>query len=330
MQSFDLIGVGAPIVDSLARVPDSFLDKAGGAKGGMELIDSETMSALMGGINSALVEAPGGSAGNTVQAASRLGLRSTFLGKLGNNKDADFYRDNFRKMGVDVSRFKTGGLPNARCLSLVTPDSQRTMRTDLGASKTLSPDEITEADFAGCRHAHLEGYLLFNKELTLQLLRSATKAGCTISLDLGSFEVVRASRDILEEILRGYVTVVFSNEDEAAAFTGLKDGYEAMANRLGTLCPVSVVKLGKEGALVHDKSGLTWIDPVTVDKAIDTTGAGDLWAAGFLYGWLRGKPLMECGRYGSILGAEVVQIMGAGIPDEQWPGILSKIQNSKS
>ena len=328
MHSFDLIGVGAPIVDSLAQVEDAYLSNVGGAKGGMELIESAKMSALIADLGKSVVEAPGGSAGNTIQGVARLGLRTTFLGKLGNNAAAGFYRDQLAGMGVDTSRFKSAPLPNARCLSLVTPDSQRTMRTDLGASVTLAPSEISEKDFAGCRHAHLEGYLLFNRELTLQLLRSAKQAGCSISLDLGSFEVVRAARDILEEILRDYVTIVFSNEDEAAAYTDLKSDHTAMATALAKLCPVAVVKLGKDGALVHDGKNITRINPVRVERPVDTTGAGDLWASGFLYGWLQNKALALCGQYGSILGAEVVQIMGATMPEKTWSRIRGCILNS--
>ncbi len=317
--TFDLIGVGSPVVDSLAQVSEAFVASIPGDKGGMELVDSQTIGELMAKVDAALTEAPGGSAGNTAVAVAHLGLPTTFLGKLGNDAGGEFYKDRFLALGGDASRFKIGEVPNGRCLSLVTPDSERTMRTDLGAAMTLSPDEISVEDFKGCRHAHIEGYILFNRDLMFKVLNSAKAAGCTISIDLASFEVVGATKDILADILTEYVDVVFANEEEAGALFDSKD-YEKMVADLAGMCEVAVVKLGKAGSLIQQGDKLERIAPNVV-QAVDTTGAGDLWASGFLYGWLRGRPLAECGRNGSILGAEIVQVMGAAIPQERWPEI---------
>lgn len=326
-RTIDLIGVGSPILDILAQVEDDFLmEHVSGAKGGMELVDSMAMGQMIGKIAGPLVQAPGGSAANSVVGAQRLGLRTSFLGKVGNDATAAFYEQGFQSLGTDVRRFKRAEVSNARCLSLVTPDSQRTMRTDLGAAMTMQPEEISPDDFEGCRHAHIEGYQLFNPALMQKILASAKAAGCTISLDLASFEVVRASGDSLKAILKNDVTVVFANEDEGEAFTGLKDDYEGMARALGELCEIAVVKMGKDGAWIANKGGLIRVQPVRVEHAVDTTGAGDLWAGGFLYGWLRGLPLEECGRIGSLLGSEVVQVMGAAIPEERWEVIRQMLK----
>jgi sugar/nucleoside kinase (ribokinase family) len=319
--AFDLIGVGSPIIDTLIPIEEAFLEKVGGAKGGMELIDAARALEILALVSDPVTDAPGGSAGNTTIGVARLGLKTTFLGKLGNDPMGGVYRTAFGEAGGDGSRFKTGRVPNARCLSLVTPDSQRTMRTDLGAAMGLAPDEITADDFKGCRHAHIEGYLLFNRALLMKVLESAKAAGCTISLDLASFEVVRAAADILPSILKDYVTIVFANEDEAGAFTGMGSDYEGMARHLAGLCRIAVVKMGKEGSLIASGGNVLRVKPVWVEKAVDTTGAGDLWAAGFLYGWLKGHELDACGRYGSVLGAEVVQVMGASIPPARWSEI---------
>ncbi|MDP0495164.1 MAG: adenosine kinase [Verrucomicrobiota bacterium JB024] len=318
--TFDLIGVGSPIVDSLAQVTEAFVSSIPGDKGGMELVDAATMGELMAKVEAPLTEAPGGSAGNTAVAVAHLGLPTTFLGKIGTDAGGEFYRDRFMELGGDGSRFKVCEVPNGRCLSLVTPDSERTMRTDLGAAMTLSPDEISAEDFAGCRHAHIEGYILFNRDLMFKVLNSAKAAGCTVSLDLASFEVVGATKDILPDILGEYVDLVFANEGEASAMFGGSD-YAGMAAQLAELCDVAVVKLGKAGSLIQQGKKLEKISPVLVNQAVDTTGAGDLWAAGFLYGWLRGRPLATCGHYGSVLGAEVVQVMGAAIPHARWAAI---------
>lgn len=318
---FACIGVGAPIMDSLARVSESFVAALGGSKGGMEYFDAARMESVLQELAGQVTEVPGGSAANTTQALAQLGLPVTFLGKIGNDSTSGFYLENFRQSGGNTSKFKKGELPNARCLSLVTPDSERTMRTHLGAAITLSATEISKADFEDCRHAHLEGYLLFNPELAVHILECARQAGCSISLDLASFEVVHAAKDSLKELLKKYVDIVFSNEDEAKAFTGKEDNYPAMALELGNYCELAVVKIGKEGSHIAHKGTLVDIRPVTIEKALDTTGAGDAWAAGFLYGWLTGRSLSESGQLGSRLGAEVVQVLGPRIPSGRWAPI---------
>ncbi|MFQ3670003.1 MAG: adenosine kinase [Verrucomicrobiia bacterium] len=321
---YDLIGVGSPIVDSLAHVPESFIAESGGEKGGMVMVDGAGMVDLVARLPEPPVEAPGGSAGNTVVSAARLGLRASFLGKLGGDDAARFYQDSFLRAGIDVSRFKHSRLPNARCLSLITPDSERTMRTFLGAAMEFGPDEVSEADFSGCRHAHIEGYVLFNEGLARKVLNSAKAAGCTVSLDLASFEVVRATRAVLTDLLREAVDVVFANEDEARAFCGEGQSFEAMARDLATLCRVAAVKMGKDGALIAEGETVVPVEPRPAPRVQDTTGAGDLWAGGFLAGWLRGLPLPTCGKLGSILGAEVVQVLGANLPARQWDLVVEE------
>jgi len=323
--SMQLVGVGSPVVDLLAQVSEAHLASVGGEKGGMELIDTVSMERMVESLPELPEIAPGGSAGNTAFATARLGLKSTFVGKVGDDELGMLYRKRFEEQGGDVSRFKVGNIANGRCLSLITPDSERTMRTDLGAAITLSPDEISTDDFVGCQHAHIEGYMLFNRDLMYKVLDSAKAAGCTISVDLASFEVVGATKDILPEILEKYIDIVFANEEEANAYTDLGDDYEGMAKQLGKTCKIAAVKLGKSGSLVHHDGTITRIEPLVVANAIDTTAAGDFWAAGFLYGWLNGKDIATCGRYGSILGGEVVQIIGSMLSDQQWDKIKLEV-----
>jgi sugar/nucleoside kinase (ribokinase family) len=320
--SFELVGVGNPIIDVLARVPESFLQTVGGEKGGMVLTDAKTLGKWMAQLPEPFTEAPGGSAGNTIFAAARLGLKTTFIGKTGNDSGGTFYRERLEALGGDASRFKDGTVPNGRCLSLITPDSQRTLRTDLGAAATLTPEEVTPADFIGCRHAHIEGYLLFNPDLMMAVLKSAKEANCTISVDLASFEVVEASRDLLKDILRDYVDLVFANEDEAAAFLGKRLPEGDMAVELAAFCDLAVVKAGAQGAWLARGTEALHSPAIPNVKAIDTTGAGDYWAAGFLAGWLRGKPLETCSSWGARLGAEIVKVIGAELPDSTWEAIL--------
>jgi len=325
--AIQLVGVGSPVVDLLAKVSEAHIASIDGEKGGMELVDTNTIENMVNSLPETPAIVPGGSAGNTAFAAARLGLKSTFIGKVGHDELGKLYRDRFAETGGDVSRFKVGNVANGRCLSMITPDSERTMRTDLGAAMTLAPDEISTADFAGCQHAHIEGYMLFNRNLMYKVLDSAKAAGCSISVDLASFEVVGATKDVLPEILDKYIDIVFANEEEANAYTGLGDDYEGMAKQLGETSSVAAVKLGKSGSLIHHHGETTRIAPIIAQNAIDTTAAGDFWAAGFLYGWLNGKDIATSGKFGSILGAEVVQTIGSTLSDKQWDKIKLEVRS---
>ncbi len=323
--AFDLIGVGSPIMDLLASVPESFLANVPGEKGGMVLVDSAEMARLVRLLPAPPASSTGGSSANATFNAARLGLRATFLGKLGNDDLARIYRQCFESAGVDGRRFKTGTVPNARCLALVTPDAQRTMRTDLGAAMTLSPTEISPADFAGCRHAHIEGYLVFNQALADAVLNSARAAGCTVSLDLSSFEVVAASRAWLFQQFGHGLDIVFANEDEIRAlFEDQTSSYADLARRLATFGVLAAVKVGKDGAWLARRAELHHIAPVVVPDVIDTNGAGDSWAAGFLTGYLLGWPLPTCGALASLIGAETVRHLGPIIPNAAWQEFLPR------
>lgn len=313
-----VIGVGSPVVDMVAQVPEDFLSGVGGAKGGMELVDADILTRLQNTLPSSAVHAPGGSAGNTAFAMARLGIPSRFLGMVGADGHGTFYRRTFERLGGCARSIRIhGDLPTARCLSLVTPDGERTMRTHLGAAAALDTSAISVDDFRGYSHAHVEGYLLFNPDLMRRVLQAAKQAGCRISVDLASFEVVDAARDILPELLDDYVDIVFANEEEAEAFAGSDDPAQCL-EALHAHCAMVAVKRGADGALLRN-GGATWAVPaLAVENAVDTTGAGDLWAAGFLYGLLNGRGLADCGRLGALLGAAVVTRQGAALPETEW------------
>ena len=323
---FTIIGVGSPIVDAIAQVKNSFIEQIDGDKGGMVLVDDAGIHALLDTLPEQPVKAPGGSAGNTLFTLARMGCQTSFLGKTGNCSEGEFYRQQFAELGGDCARFKIGDVPNGQCVSLVTPDGERTMRTNLGAAMTLAPEEISAADFAGCNHAHIEGYLLFNEALMMRVLESAKEAGCSISLDLASFEVVNATSEILPEILLNYVDIVFANEEEAEAFTGIADDYPAMAKKLAEYCDTVAVKVGAHGSYIAHAGTITKIEPMHAAKVVDTTGAGDLWAAGFLHGWSQQHSLFQAAKAGSILGAAVVQVQGSVLPPHVWDDVMSAIQ----
>jgi sugar/nucleoside kinase (ribokinase family) len=328
---FELAGVGSPIMDIVAQVPDSFLANVSGEKGGMVLVDDAEMSRILALLDSPPAASTGGSAANATFNAARLGLKATFVGKLGNDRLAQTYVERFGAAGVDVSRFKRGTVANARCLALVTPDAQRTMRTNLGAAMTLSPAEISPADFLGARHAHIEGYLVFNQELCEKVLGSARAAGCTISLDLSSFEVVNAARQWMFKQFGHGIDVVFANEDEIRAlYPGSTGGFDALARELASQGVIAAVKMGRDGAWISKGAQIHRIAPVPAPDVVDTNGAGDAWAAGFLYGYLRGLPLDRCGAIASAMGSETVRHLGPLIPDPAWPAAKARVLREAS
>ncbi|HRR27790.1 MAG TPA: adenosine kinase [Victivallales bacterium] len=320
-----VIGVGSPILDIIVSEDDDFIEKkAGGGKGGSVMISAAEFNKILDLIKTDKKIAPGGSAANTIFGLTKLGVQTEFLGAVGEDDEGKFYCERYKKMGGNPLKIRVKkDFPTGRCLCMISPDSQRTMRTDLGAAISLSADEVNECDFEGLSHLHVEGYMLFNDALSLKILRLAKNCGLRISLDLSSFEVVRAFKNLCE-ILSDYVDIVFANEDEAAEFTNGKKPEEAL-NKLSELCEIAVVKLGKEGAIIRSKKDFCKV-PAKIVDAVDTTGAGDMWATGFLYGIFKGKSLYEAGTYGAIVSSEVVKIFGADISEKQWRKIIKTIK----
>lgn len=320
----NILGVGSPIIDMHTFVDDNFITTLSGDKGGMELVDASAIDGLLNNIKEKPVKKLGGAAANTIFALSRLDVPTSFLGMIGEDKDAEFYRNKYAEIGGNANYFKTTKeAPTARCLNLITPDSERTMRTDLGAAAHLKPELITGEDFKEADHVHLEGYLLFNRDLILQVLKTAKQQNCTVSFDLGSFEVVKAGMDFLPSLLENYVDLIFANEEEAEAYCKHTD-YKKAAKELGDLCDVAAVKLGKEGSVIASNGELHEVSAIKVDKPVDTTGAGDYWAAGFLFGCQNGDSLEQCAKFGGELGGEVVKHVGSGLSDEAWNNIKEK------
>jgi sugar/nucleoside kinase (ribokinase family) len=318
-QVHELIGVGSPLVDLVVSVEEAFLHThVQGAKGGMHLVDAEVIAAIVadGGIQP--VMAAGGAASNTAVGAANLGIRSAFIGSCGADDYAQFYRDALKAQGCHPQLVEHPELPTGRALSMVTPDAERTMRTCLGAAAALDPAYFTPALFRGVKVVMLEGYTLFNRDLTRAVARAAKEADCELALDLASLEVVSANREVILELLDGFVDLVFANQDEAKAWNPA--GPEAALEDLAHHVPVAVVKLGKDGALIQSRGQRIHVAAEQVE-AIDTTGAGDSWAAGYLSGHLRGLPVAQCGKLGALAGAAVVQVMGAQIPRERWLSI---------
>ena len=233
---------------------------------------------------------------------------------------AGLFEKDLKKNNVQPHLFKSAS-PTGRVLSIITPDAQRSMFTFLGASSEMTTAEIAGSHFADVVIVHLEGYLLFNTDLVYAALRRAKEVGARVSLDLASYTVVEDSRNVLDEIVDEFVDILIANEDEALAFTGHSDEQKAIAS-LSQRADIAVLKVGERGSYVSDKKNIIRIEPMTgPGPVVDTTGAGDLWASGFLYGLANGYPLDRCGQIGSACGYEVCQVVGADIPAEGWERI---------
>jgi sugar/nucleoside kinase (ribokinase family) len=324
-----VLGCGSPIIDILINVEDEFLKNVDGDKGGMVLTDISVINSILDKTDAKKEVVPGGAAANTIMTLTKLGIKTGFLGKLGKDDQGEFYKNVYTRAGGDEKCFKfNSDVRTATCLSIVTPDSERTMRTYLGAAATISPEEISIEDFEGYTHLNIEGYMLHNRAVILKVLKLAKEASLSVALDLGSFEIVRDNMDILPELLEKYVDIIFCNEDESKQYTNSNDP-EAIFDVLDNVCEVIALKLGKEGSVIKAGDFKVRI-PANIVEAVDTTGAGDIWQAGFLYGYiaskkLSGKLLEKAGGFASILGSEVVQVMGASIPEHRWNDIKSKL-----
>ncbi|RJQ68965.1 MAG: adenosine kinase [Desulfobacteraceae bacterium] len=314
-------GVGSALIDILAREEDAFLQRVGAIKGGMTYVDKTFIDQTLGMMSAAPQVVPGGSACNTVVGIGRLGGKARFVGKCGRGPMGRLFRTDLEKQGVESLLF-TSDEPTGRVLSIITPDAQRSMFTFLGASAQTRPEEITPGCFADAAIVHIEGYLLFNRELIIAAFEAARQAGALVSLDLASFNVVAEARDILPELIAEYVDILLANEDEAFVYTGIRNNHESVL-ALSENVQIAALKAGSRGSLIaHDGQILT-VQAKGNGRAVDTTGAGDLWASGFLYGLVHRMPLPLCAELASLCGYEVCQVIGANIPQERWQTILA-------
>ena len=319
-----ILGMGNALLDILVTLPgDSVLTELGRAQGSMPLVDlafSERVLKTVENLDFSLVS--GGSASNTIHGLAKLGTETAFIGKVSEDEFGDIFRKDMESSGIRPLLFKDEP-QTGRAIALISPDSERTFATYLGSAVKLAADELTAGLFKGYDLFHVEGYLVQDHDLIERSLVLAKEAGLTTSLDLASFNVVVENLGFLQSIVERYVDIVFANEEEARSFTGLSA--EESALKIAETCRIAVVKTGPKGSLVATGGKLLTIPPVDA-KRVDTTGAGDLYASGFLYGFVHGLPLEKSAMAGTILAACVIEKIGAKIPDECWPDLIEKIK----
>ena len=321
-----IIGMGNALVDVLVRIDDdSLLEKLHLPKGSMQLIQEDTLSEIRKYTSGMKIHrSTGGSAGNTVCALAALGANPGFIGKVGQDETGAFFGDTLRQRGVNAL-LATCDLPSGIASTFISTDGERTFGTYLGAAATLRAEDLSRKMFAGYNYLYIEGYLLQDHDLMLRAVQLAKEEGLQVCLDMASYNVVEAERDFFDQLIVKNVDIVFANESEALAYTG-KAPHEAL-EEIASKCSIAVVKTGKEGSLVKKGTEVIQLLSCPIDNVLDTTGAGDFYAAGFMYGLTCGYSLEKCVQISTILATAVIQEVGTTLPAKKWDEIKLNIES---
>jgi len=338
-----VLGLGNALVDIMTQLDhDQYLTAFGLPKGSMTLVDAQRSKKIYDEtIHLQKTVRSGGSAANTIHGLANLGVETGFIGKIGTDEMGKVFHDDMISAGINA-HLSQSQVSTGRAVALISPDTERTFATYLGAAIQLNRHDLSSELFSQYNIFHIEGYIVQNHSLLEDALKLAQLMNLKISLDLASFNVVDQNREFLEEMLKEYVDVVFANEDEARSLTG-KEPAEAL-DQLARLCEIAVVKVGSKGSLVKSLrsevggrrslvggrrslvGGQRYEIGVIPVKSVDTTGAGDLYASGFLYGLVNGYDLEKCGRIGAILAGKVIEVIGPKIGEEGWRVVYRMIQ----
>jgi sugar/nucleoside kinase (ribokinase family) len=323
MKEFDVVGIGNPLVDILVKVDDSHVAELNLNKGEFNLVDKDRLNEIMGIVNKHDPQiAPGDSTANALAGIANLGGKVIYIGKVGKDDDAAFYEKTLKE-GKIVSKMVTADDATGKVIVLVTADGQRTFAVHLGASLKLHSNDIFEDDIKKSKILHLTGYQLDSpllKETALHAMDIAKRHGTKISIDLADPGVVTRNLKEIREVVKIYADIVFANEAEAEAFSGRK-AEEALVN-IGNYADLVCVKIGEHGSLIKDHDKVMRIAGVKA-KVVDTTGAGDMYAAGILYGVTHGMALEKAGKIASYAAAKVVEQLGARLKHS----IIDEVKN---
>jgi len=314
-KKYDIAGVGSALLDLTVEADDSLLEELNLRKGSMELIDPQRSKEILEKIKNLPMDyTPGGSSANTIAGAARCGASGVFIGTIGNDEHGSIYLTETQKSGV-TPILPTLKSATGHAITFITPDSERTFETYLGAAAELSVDAIDEDAIASSKILHLEGFLFEPpgvKEAAFHAMDIAKKNNVTISVDLSDPALIERIHDTFDLILKDYVDIVFVNEEEAKAYTGKEEG-DAL-NDLSKLCSFAVVKLGARGSLIKTDRNIYTIPSYPVD-VVNTNGAGDMYASGVLSGISMGFTPEDCGKIGSYGSSLVVGSNGARISE---------------
>ncbi|MCF0165716.1 MAG: adenosine kinase [Bacteroidales bacterium] len=320
-----ILGIGNALTDILAVLPDSsLLNEFHLPKGSMQHVDRATGDKIWNYLKPMGVQyVAGGSAANTIVGTAVFGMHSGFIGKVGDDEIGALYISDLEQNGIRTHILKSEVASGRAMVFITAPNAERTFATYLGAALELSPEDLTPEMFDGYDYFHIEGYLVQKQDLLRRAVELAKAAGCYISLDMASYNVVESNQAFLHDIVENFVDIVFANESEALAYTG-KSPREAVDIIAGS-CDIAVVKVGKEGSMVKRGDEFHFIEPWPAE-AVDATGAGDIYASGFLYAHSLGMPLKVCGEIGSIISAKVVEVIGPKVDIPRWKAAKHEIK----
>ena len=318
-----IIGMGNALVDIITSLPnDDLLDTFGLPKGSMTLVDRHT-SNLINAETAGLPKqkASGGSAANTIYGLANLGVESAFIGMVGDDDLGKFFYKNMQNKGIRPILFKNIQ-ETGKAIALISPDSERTFATYLGAAVELSSEDINSSVFDGYDYLYLEGYLVQDSSLIEKSVRLARNNNMKICIDLASYNIVEQHKSVFEMLMEEYIDIVFANETEAEVLTGEKN--EKALQLLGAKTEIAIVKTGAKGSLVFKDREIFRIEAMPA-KPVDTTGAGDMYASGFLYGLSKGLSAVSCGKIGTILASKVIEGYGARMDEFVWENLRREI-----
>ncbi len=314
-----VLGIGNALVDILTRIDnDNILNELGLPKGSMQLVDdtfSAKVAKALEKFDSSM--APGGSAANTIHGLAKCGVKTGYICYTGNDQIGRFFESAMREVGVQPIVFHSDTMPSGVSQAVISPDGERTFATNLGAAVLLNESLVTSELFKDWDYFYMEGYLIANRPMFKKAIELARQSGCKVALDLASYNVVEDNRDFLMELLPK-IDIVFANEEEAKALTHSTpdEALEFIAKN----CEIAVVKVGSKGSFIKRGGEKVQVGVHKVN-VVDTTGAGDMYAAGFLAGLINGYDLKKCGELGTCLAGNVIQNLGAKLTEEQWETI---------
>lgn len=318
-----IVGIGNALVDVIVKLEnEDLLKQFALEKGGMEMIDSERKRVIHSAIkDQPQTSATGGSTSNTIHGLARLGIDAGYIGKVSNDEPGRFFQEEMQRYHV-TPHLLYSDIDTGIATTFMTPDAERTFATYLGAAATMTANELNPEVFKDYDYLYIEGYLIYNHELIHKLCQIAKDCKLKVAMDFGSYNLVEEQRDFLKDLLKNHIDIIFANQEEAKAFTG-KDDEEAL-NILSEYCPIAIVKLGAQGSIVR-MNGKTTVIPPQDAKRIDTNGAGDIYAAGFMYGLMKGYDTERCGYIATRLSSAIIETVGAKLTDAQWENLLPEV-----
>jgi sugar/nucleoside kinase (ribokinase family) len=319
-----IIGIGNALTDIMAVVEeDGLFDSINLPKGSTQFIEKERLPEILDLFSTMDTKrVPGGSSANTIRSLAHMGIPTGYIGKVGQDEIGSSYIQGMQSLHIDT-HFSYSELPSGIASTFISKDGERSFIDYLGAAATLTDKDIAAENLKGYSYLYIEGYLVQDHEMITHAMQTAKNMGLKVCMDMSSYNIVSADLPFFKKLIHDYVDIVFANEQEAHAYA--EGTVEEVIELLGKDCEIAIVKIGAEGSLIRRNGETVKVKALHVEDAIDSNGAGDYYAAGFMYGLLHGYSLSLCGWLGSLFSAHIIRVIGTALPDEQWEEIKREI-----